>query len=136
MLVDRADQLALTVPETTVLIGGLRALNANAGGTDHGVFTDAPGTLSNDFFVNLLDNGTAWRKAGTDGVYEGIDRSSGRVKYTATPVDLVFGSNSELRAVAEVYAYDNARERFVNDFVAAWTKVMQLDRFDLRHDID
>ena len=135
MLVDRADQLALTVPETTVLIGGLRALNANAGGSDHGVLTDAPGTLTNDFFINLFDNDTAWKKAADVGVYEGIDRRSGQVKFTATPVDLIFGSNAELRAVAETYAYDNAEERFVNDFVTAWVKVMQLDRFDLRHDI-
>ncbi|NNM21684.1 MAG: catalase/peroxidase HPI [Gammaproteobacteria bacterium] len=135
MLVDRADQLALTVPETTVLVGGLRALNANTSGASHGVFTSKPGTLTNDFFVNLLDNGTTWRKASTDGLYEGVDRMSGQVRYTATPVDLIFGSNSELRAVAEAYAYSDARERFVNDFVAAWTKVMQLDRFDLRHDI-
>ena len=134
-MVDRADQLALTVPEMTVLIGGMRALNANADGSSHGVFTDRPGTLTNDFFVNLLDMATDWRKAGTEGVYEGVDRKTGKVKYTATPVDLIFGSNSELRAVAEAYAYDNARERFVKDFVAAWTRVMQLDRFDLRHDI-
>jgi catalase-peroxidase len=135
MLVDRSDQLNLTVPEMTALIGGMRALDANSGGSKHGVFTDKPGTLSTDFFVNLLDMSTTWRKAGTDGVYEGVDRESGAVKYTATPVDLIFGSNSELRAVAEVYAYDDAQERFVNDFVAAWTKVMQLDRFDLRHDM-
>lgn len=135
MLVDRADQLALTVPEATVLIGGLRALNANTAGASHGVFTDAPGTLTNDFFINLLDNDTVWQKSETEGVYEGLDRDSGRVKFTATPVDLVFGSNAELRAVSEVYAYDNAREHFVNDFVVAWVKVMQLDRFDLRHDI-
>ena len=99
---------------------------------DHGVFTDSPGELTNDFFVNLLDMGTVWRKSGTTGVYEGLDRTSGAVKYTATPVDLIFGSNSELRAVAEVYAFDNAQERFVNDFVAAWSKVMQNDRFDLK----
>jgi len=132
MLVDRADQLSLTVPEMTVLVGGMRALGANSAGSNDGVFTDKPGTLSNDFFINLMDMSTQWRKAGTDGLYEGVDRKSGKVKYTATPVDLVFGSNSELRAIAEVYAYDNAQERFVNDFVAAWTKVMQLDRFDLR----
>ena len=136
MLVDRADQLALTVPETTVLIGGLRVLGANAGGSTHGVFTDAPGTLSNDFFVNLLDNDTVWRKGKSDGLYEGTDRGSNRVKFTATPVDLIFGSNAELRTVAEVYAYDDAEQRFVEDFVAAWVKVMQLDRFDLRHDIN
>ncbi len=136
MLVDRADQLALTVPETTVLIGGLRVLGANTAGAPHGVFTDAPGTLRNDFFVNLLNNNTVWTKGNGKGIYAGSNRDSGKILYTATPVDLVFGSNSELRAVAEVYAYDNAQERFVNDFVAAWVKVMQLDRFDLRHDID
>jgi catalase-peroxidase len=131
MLVDRADQLSLTVPEMTALVGGLRALGANADGSSHGVFTDRAGTLSNDFFVNLLDMSTEWRKGGEAGIYEGVDRASGKVKYTATPVDLIFGSNSELRAVAEAYAYADAQERFVNDFVAAWTKVMQLDRFDL-----
>ncbi len=133
MLVDRADQLNLTVPEMAVLVGGLRALDANTGGAQHGVLTDRPGTLSNDFFVNLLDMATRWQKSGTDGLYDGVDRTSGEQRYTATPVDLVFGSNSELRAVAEVYAYDNANERFVNDFVDAWVKVMQLDRFDLKH---
>ena len=133
MLVDRADQLALTVPEMTVLIGGMRALNANQDGSLHGIFTDRPGTLSNDFFVNLLDMSIKWRKTSTDGVYEGLDRSTGQRRYTATPVDLIFGSNTELRAVAEVYAYDNAQQRFVEDFVEAWVKVMQLDRFDLRH---
>lgn len=135
MLVDKADQLALTVPEMTVLIGGLRSLDANSGGSQHGVFTDKPGTLNNDFFVNLLDMSTRWQKADAEGVYQGVDARSGAVKYTATPVDLIFGSNSELRAIAEAYAYDNAQERFVNDFVAAWVKVMQLDRFDLRHSI-
>jgi len=135
MLVDRADQLALTVPEMTVLIGGMRSLDANTGGARHGVLTDKPGTLTNDFFVHLLDMSTRWQKAETSGLYQGVDRKTGKVKYTATPVDLIFGSNSELRAAAEVYAYANAQERFVNDFVAAWTKVMQLDRFDLRHDI-
>ncbi|MFK7975444.1 MAG: catalase/peroxidase HPI [Halioglobus sp.] len=135
MLVDRADQLSLTVPETTALIGGLRVLGANAAGSKHGVLTQNPGTLTNDFFVNLLDMATQWRKGSEDGLYEGVDRASGKVMYTATPVDLILGSNSELRAVAESYAYDNAQERFVNDFVAAWTKVMQLDRFDLKHDI-
>lgn len=134
MLVDRADQLNLTVPEMTVLVGGMRALDANTGGAKHGVFTDEPGTLNNDFFVNLMDMSIVWRKADTEGLYEGVDRATGEVKYTATPVDLIFGSNSELRAVAEVYAYDGSREKFVNDFVGAWTKVMQLDRFDLKHD--
>lgn len=130
-LVDKADLLTLTVPEMTVLVGGMRALGANADGSSLGVLTDNPGTLSNDFFVNLMDMATVWRQSGTEGVYEGVDRESGAVKFTATPVDLVFGSNSELRAIAEVYAYDDADEKFVSDFVAAWTKVMQLDRFDL-----
>ena len=131
MLVDRADQLDLTVPEMVVLVGGMRALDANAGGVSHGVFTDQPGTLSNDFFVNLLDMSTVWQKAKTEGVYEGVDRGTGAVEFTATPVDLIFGSNSELRAVAEVYAFDGAQQRFVEDFVDAWTKVMRLDRFDI-----
>ncbi len=130
MLVDRADLLTLTVPEMTVLVGGMRALNANAGRSSHGVLTDQPGTLSNDFFVNLLDMSTLWAKSSTsEGVYEGRDRGTGKVRWTATPVDLVFGSNSELRAVAEVYAADDAREKFVRDFVGAWAKVMTLDRF-------
>ena len=132
MLVDRADQLNLTVPEMTALVGGLRVLDANYNGGRHGVFTDAPGALSNDFFVNLLDMSTQWRKAETDGIYEGLDRKTGQVKYTATPVDLIFGSNSELRAVAEAYAFDDANETFVSDFVDAWVKVMQADRFDLK----
>ena len=135
MLVDKAGQLNLTVPEMTVLLGGMRALDANTGGRKHGVFTNKPGTLTNDFFVNLLDMSNKWRKAKTDGLYEGVDSKTGKVKYTATPVDLIFGSNSELRAVAEVYAYDNSKERFVKNFVNAWTKVMQLDRFDLKHNI-
>jgi catalase-peroxidase len=134
-MVDRADQLNLTVPEMTVLIGGMRSLGANTGGATHGVFTDKPGTLNNDFFVKLMDMSVRWQKSGTEGLYEGVDRASGKVLFTATPVDLIFGSNAELRAVAEAYAYDNAQERFVNDFVAAWTKVMQLDRFDLRHSL-
>ena len=129
-LVDKADQLALTVPEMTVLIGGMRVLNTNTDGSKHGVLTNKPGTLTNDFFVNLLDMSTKWRKAGD--VYEGVNRKSGKVEYTATPVDLIFGSSSELRAVAEVYAYDNSKQRFVDDFVKAWSKVMQADRFDLR----
>ena len=132
MLVDKADQLDLTVPEMTVLIGGLRTLGANANKSAHGVFTDNPGTLNNDFFVNLLDMSTVWEKTNVDGVYQGLDRSSGSVKYTATPVDLIFGSNSELRTVAEVYAYDDSKERFAKDFVNAWSKVMMLDRFDLK----
>ncbi|AIY66619.1 catalase/peroxidase HPI [Pseudoalteromonas piratica] len=129
-LVDKADQLALTVPEMTVLVGGMRVLNTNTDGSSNGVFTDKKDTLSNDFFVNLLDMSTKWQKAGD--VYQGKDRKTGTVKYTATPVDLIFGSSSELRAVAEVYAFDNSKERFVNDFVKAWTKVMQLDRFDIK----
>ncbi len=129
MLVERANLLTLTVPEMTVLVGGMRALDANAGRAAHGVFTDRPGTLSNDFFVNLLDMSTKWAKSSqSEGVYEGLDRETGKLKWTATPVDLVFGSNSELRAVAEVYAADDAREKFVRDFVDAWTKVMNLDR--------
>ena len=132
LLIDRADLLSLTVPEMTVLVGGLRALNANAGGAQHGVFTDQPGTLSNDFFVNLLDMRTKWQpSSATKGVYEGRDRSTDDLKWTATEVDLVFGSNSELRAVAESYAYEDSDEAFVRDFVTAWTKVMNLDRFDL-----
>ena len=130
-LVDRADLLTLSVPEMTVLVGGLRSLDANTNGVKHGVFTDRPGTLSNDFFVNLLDMSTEWSKSSSAGLYEGRDRSSGELKWTATPVDLVFGSNSELRAVAEYYAANDVKETFVEDFVAAWTKVMTLDRFDL-----
>lgn len=129
-LVDKADQLALTVPEMTVLVGGMRVLNTNSDGSSNGVFTDKKDTLTNDFFVNLLDMSTQWQKAGD--VYQGKDRKTGTVKYTATPVDLIFGSSSELRAVAEVYAFDNSKERFVNDFVKAWTKVMQLDRFNIK----
>jgi catalase-peroxidase len=132
MLVEKADLLTLTVPEMAVLVGGMRALGANADGSAHGVFTDRPGTLSNDFFVNLVDMSTVWSKSGSDGVYEGRDRASGKLKYTATPVDLVFGSNAELRAVAETYASSDGGEKFVDDFVAAWTRVMSLDRFDLK----
>ncbi|GAA5187604.1 catalase/peroxidase HPI [Ferrimonas gelatinilytica] len=132
-LVERADLLTLSVPETTALVGGMRALGANSGDSNHGVFTQRPGTLSNDFFVNLLDMSTEWRKAeGSDALYEGWDRSSNTKKWTATPVDLIFGSNSELRAIAEVYAADDAEAEFIDDFVAAWVKVMQLDRFDLQ----
>ena len=132
MLVERANMLTLNVPEMTVLLGGMRALNANTGGAAHGVFTDKPGTLTNDFFVNLLDMSTQWQKSkNNEGVYEGLDRTTGKVKWTATPVDLAIGSSSELRAVAEVYAANDGDEKFVQDFVAAWTKVMQLDRFDL-----
>jgi catalase-peroxidase len=129
MMVDKADLLTLTVPEMTVLVGGMRALDANAGQSKHGVLTDKPGTLNNDFFVNLLDMSTQWQKSEkSPGVYEGLDRTSGKQKWTATSVDLIFGSNTELRAVAEVYAANDGKEKFVNDFVAAWTKVMNLDR--------
>ncbi len=131
VLVERANLLTLTVPEMTVLVGGMRALNANAGQAAHGVFTDRPGTLSNDFFVNLLDMSTQWSQSSkSEGVYEGRDRGTGELKWTATRVDLIFGSNSELRAIAEVYAADDAQEKFVRDFVDSWTKVMTLDRFD------
>ena len=128
MLVDKADQLDLTVPEMKVLVGGLRAMNANHSQAAHGVLTSKPGTLSNDFFVNLLDMSTVWKKSETDGVYQGVDRKTGQPKWTATSVDLIFGSNSELRAVAEVYAFDTSKQKFVEDFVKAWTKVMNLDR--------
>ena len=132
-LVDRANLLTLTAPEMTVLVGGLRALNANVGQTAHGVFTKRPGTLSNDFFVNLLDMRTQWQKSATaDGVLEGRDRVTGEIKWTATVVDLVFGSNAQLRAIAEVYASRDAQPAFVRDFVAAWDKVMNLDRYDLK----
>src|SRR5207237_1338449 len=130
-LVDRAQLLTLTAPEMTVLVGGLRVLGANAGNAKHGVFTSKPGTLTNDFFVNLLDMGTEWQTAGSDGEYEGRDRKTKAVKWTATRVDLIFGSHSQLRAIAEVYACADSKEKFVKDFVAAWTKVMNLDRFDL-----
>jgi catalase-peroxidase len=131
LLLDRAQLLTLTAPEMTVLVGGLRVLNANAGQSPHGVFTTRPGVLSNDFFVNLLDMGTEWRPAATAGIYEGIDRKSGKPRWTGTRADLVFGANSELRALAEVYGSDDAGRKFVEDFVAAWHKVMNLDRFDL-----
>ena len=131
MLMEKAALLSLTVPEMTALVGGMRAMNANAGGSAHGVFTDRPGTLSNDFFVNLTDMSTQWTASSTEGIYEGRDRVAGELKWTATPVDLIFGSHSELRAVAEFYAADDAQEEFVQDFVEAWTKVMTLDRFDL-----
>ncbi len=131
-LVERADYLDLTVAEMTVLVGGLRVLGANAGGSAHGVFTKRPGQLTNDFFVNLLDMGTKWSKSAEEGVYEGRDRSSDQLRWTATEVDLVFGSNAELRAVAEVYAFADHDDEFVEDFVEAWTKVMTNDRFDLK----
>ncbi|WP_435154170.1 catalase/peroxidase HPI [Amycolatopsis sacchari] len=132
LLVDRAYMLDLTAPEMTVLVGGLRALGTNHGGTQHGVLTDKPGVLTNDFFTNLLAPGTRWKASETEeNVYEIRDAATDELKWTATPVDLIFGSNSQLRALSEVYASDDAREKFVNDFVAAWTKVMELDRFDL-----
>jgi catalase-peroxidase len=132
LLLDRAFMLTLTAPEMTVLIGGMRALNANVGRSPHGVFTGRPETLTNDFFVNLLDMGTEWKaSASAENVYEGRDRATGEAKWTATAVDLVFGSNSQLRAISEVYGSDDAKEKFVRDFVAAWNKVMNLDRFDL-----
>ena len=131
LLVDRAQLLTLSAPEMTVLVGGLRVLGANHGGTQHGVFTDRPGVLTNDFFTNLLDMGTTWSKAeGQENLYEGRD-ATGKVARTGTAVDLVFGSNSQLRALAEVYASSDAQASFVEDFVAAWDKVMNLDRFDL-----
>jgi catalase-peroxidase len=132
MLVDRAQLLNLTAPEMTVLVGGMRALNANFGHSKHGVFTHRPENLTNDFFVNLLDMKTKWQPSSTaEGVYEGRDRATGEIKWTGTRVDLVFGSNSQLRALAEVYAWDDSKESFVKDFVAAWHKVMNLDRYDL-----
>jgi catalase-peroxidase len=132
LLVDRASLLSLTAPEMTVLVGGLRALGANAGQSGHGVLSERPGTLTNDVFVNLLDMGTEWTvSASAEGVYEGRDRAGGAVRWTATAVDLVFGANSQLRAVVEVYACADAQQKFVEDFVAAWAKVMDLDRFDL-----
>ncbi|MEK6295453.1 MAG: peroxidase family protein, partial [Paraburkholderia tropica] len=132
LLIDKAQQLTLTAPEMTVLIGGLRVLGANAHGNRDGVLTGRPGVLSNDFFINLLDMGTAWKAADASSErFEGRDRKSAEVKYTGTRVDLVFGSNAVLRALAEVYASADAKEKFVNDFVAAWTRVMNLDRFDL-----
>jgi catalase-peroxidase len=131
MLVDKASLLNLKVPEMTVLVGGMRALNANTEQSQHGVLTDRPGVLSNDFFVNLLDMSTVWKRSDKmEGHYEGYDRKTGKLQWTATPVDLIFGSHAELRAVAEVYAFDDSKEKFVRDFVEAWVKVMNLDRFD------
>jgi catalase-peroxidase len=135
MLVDRAQLLTLTAPEMTVLVGGLRALGANGGKSKHGVFTKKPETLTNDFFVNLLDMNTKWEPSNSvegvsEGVYEGRDRKTNQVKWTATRVDLIFGSHSQLRALAEVYASNDAKESFVKDFAAAWNKVMNLDRYD------
>ena len=129
LLVDRAQQLSLSVPEMTVLVGGLRVLGANFGDSAQGVFTKRPETLTNDFFVHLRDNGTGWKPTSIG--YEGLDRKSGQVRWTASAVDLIFGSNSQLRAVAEVYASADGKEKFVQDFAAAWSKVMHLDRFDL-----
>jgi catalase-peroxidase len=132
LLIDKAQLLTLTVPEMTALIGGLRVLNANTGGVAHGVFTDKPGTLTNDFFVNLLDMSTKWSKSPkNEMLYEGKDRKTDKVKWTATPVDLVFGSNTELRAISEVYGASDGREKLVRDFVKVWTKVSNLDRFDV-----
>ena len=132
LLVDRAQKLTLSAPEMTVLVGGMRVLNANGAQGESGVFTERPGTLTNDFFVNLLDMNTEWQaSSASDDVFEGRDRATGDVKWIGTAVDLVFGSNSQLRAVAEVYACDDSQQAFVGDFVAAWDKVMNLDRFDL-----
>jgi catalase-peroxidase len=132
LLVDRANLLTLTAPEMTVLVGGMRSLNANTDQSRHGVFTNRPGKLTNDFFVNLLDMNTRWQKSATsDGILEGIDRATGKLKWTGTIADLVFGSNSQLRALAEVYACSDSAQRFVRDFVSAWNKVMNLDRYDL-----
>ena len=132
LLLDRAQLLTLSAPEMAVLVGGMRAMNANVGQSQHGVFTGKPGTLTNDFFVNLLDMGTAWKPvSNAEEVFEGRDRKTGKVKWTGTRVDLIFGSNSQLRALAEAYACADAQAKVVNDFVAAWTKVMNLDRFDL-----
>ena len=133
LLVDKAQLLTLTAPEMTVLVGGLRVLGANHKGSNHGVFTDRMGTLTNDFFVNLLDMGTTWKAADDhDQIFEGRDRNTGEVKWTATRADLVFGSNSQLRALSEVYAVAGSEERFIGDFIAAWNKVMEADRFDLK----
>jgi len=133
LLVDKSQLMTLTAPEMTVLLGGMRALDANFDGSQHGIFTDRPGTLTNDFFVNLLDLGTTWKPVTEDEhVFQGRDRKSGAKNWTATRFDLIFGSNSELRALAEVYGSRDAEAKFVNDFVAAWDKVMNLDRFDLK----
>ena len=132
LLVDRAHMLTLTAPEMTVLVGGLRVLNANTGHSELGVFTDRTETLTTDFFVNLLDMGTEWSPSETsENLFDGRDRATGELKWSGTRVDLIFGSNSQLRAVAEVYGCDDAQQAFVHDFVAAWNKVMNLDRFDL-----
>jgi catalase-peroxidase len=132
LLIDRAQLLTLSAPEMTVLLGGLRSLNANYNGATHGILTQRPGALTNDFFVNLLDMKIEWQASSTEGVFEGRDRGTGAVKWTATRADLVFGAHSQLRALAEAYGSQDAQESFVHSFVAAWTKVMDLDRFDLR----
>jgi catalase-peroxidase len=131
LLLDRAQLLTLTAPEMTILIGGMRALNANFGQAKHGAFTNRPEMLTNDFFVNLLDMNTNWQASSTEGVFEGRDRATDKIKWTGTRVDLLFGSHSQLRAIAEVYASDDSKETFVKDFAAAWNKVMNLDRYDL-----
>ena len=132
ILVDRAQLLTLTAPEMTVLVGGMRVLNANFGQTQYGVFTKRPETLTNDFFVNLLDMGTTWKATSEDeDIFEGRDRTTGELKWTGTRIDLIFGSNSQLRALSEVYGCEDSQEKFVHDFVAVWDKVMNLDRFDL-----
>jgi len=132
LLVDRAQLLTLTAPEMTVLLGGMRVLNANCGQSKHGVFTRRPETLTNDFFVNLLDMSTIWKASSEKGdVFEGRDRATGELKWSGTRVDLIFGSNSQLRAIAEVYACDDSKDKFLHDFVSAWNKVMNADRFDL-----
>ena len=129
---DKAQLLTLTAPEMTVLVGGMRVLNTNFGGSPHGVFTKRPEALTNDFFVNLLDMSTTWKATAKDGdVFEGRDRATGALKWTGTRVDLIFGSNSQLRALAEVYGCEDSQEKFLHDFVAVWNKVMNLDRFDL-----
>jgi catalase-peroxidase len=133
MLIDKAQLLTLSAPEMTVLIGGLRVLGANVNQSNHGVFTKKSGTLTNDFFINLLDMNIVWKpKQDTNGVYEGYDRKTGDLKWTGTRVDLIFGSNSQLRALAEVYAQNDSKEKFIRDFIKAWNKVMNLDRFDLQ----
>ena len=133
MLVDKAQLLNLTVPEMTVLVGGMRVLNTNYDNSKHGIFTENSESLSNDFFINLLDMSTVWNaKVGSEEIFEGRDRKTKNIKWTATRADLIFGSNSELRAISEVYASSDASEKFVNDFIAAWDKVMNLDRFDLK----
>jgi catalase-peroxidase len=132
MLIDKAHLLTLTAPEMTVLFGGMRVLNTNFDQSNHGVFTKTPGVLTNDYFVNLIDYNNAWSAVDhTQNAFQGVDRKTGAVKFTGTRVDLIFGSNSELRALSEVYACDDAKAKFVHDFVAAWNKVMELDRFDL-----